>query len=716
MRKLFNTFFVIIAAMVTFAGCQKEENNAPATQTKTVEFFAESIETKTQFDTPVDGVYPTIWNKGDRVKIFLNLESANGTEATSEVQLADADAQTSSSARFEAEIAEVEAPSYTFYAVVPSVAYKSSSRDAATNKFVLTIPSSQDPLDGTVAKSAQVLLAKVTEETMPSSVSMNFGHITAYGKFSLTGLSEDVTVKSIVIETQEGLSLAGEFEYNVNDGALSASAGKNTLTLMTSKKQDIWFACAPVDVSNTSVTFTVDTDKGVYVRNVEFPAERKFESGKISSFSISFADISPVVSEKYYQKVTAAPSDWSGKYLIVYESGTNAYVFNGQDAVNGYVSATISDGKITSTDGLAAVQVTIESMAGGYAVKTANGYIYGTQGDNELDFNASTEQLNTISLDNDGVSLTSNTSVLRFNNASNQMRFRYYKSTSYTGQQPIWLYKLVGGESGGEEEPDTPAAPVQLEMSDITCSAKTANTLTFTWTSVPNATKYEVIFDNGSAEEVTTTTYEATGLEAETEYTISVKAVGDGTNYTTSEAKTQTGTTTAAQGGGEGGEIITAGATWQSKNFASGDFTTSGKTANISTTGYAAMDWTLTKTGTGTLGTDSNRGVQLQANAEIKLTTAAYVGGLNTITLALSKSSKGLSWPSTLTVTVDGKVFTSSSSSVTSSAAEYKFTCKDGMVDATGKTIVILIGTTKSSTYLKYIKLNCPPVRRERRG
>lgn len=106
---------------------------------------------------------------------------------------------------------------------------------------------------------------------------------------------------------------------------------------------------------------------------------------------------------------------------------------------------------------------------------------------------------------------------------------------------------VKSGDSSGE----TPVDPVQLTMSDITCSAQTENSLTFTWAAVANASKYEVTFNNGTAEEVTTISYTATGLTASTSYTISVKAVGDGTNYTTSEAKTQTGTTEAVQGGGD---------------------------------------------------------------------------------------------------------------------------------------------------------------------
>ena len=53
--------------------------------------------------------------------------------------------------------------------------------------------------------------------------------------------------------------------------------------------------------------------------------------------------------------------------------------------------------------------------------------------------------VNTITLsETDGVIITSNTSILRFNSASNQMRFRYYKASTYSDQQAIQLYKLEG--------------------------------------------------------------------------------------------------------------------------------------------------------------------------------------------------------------------------------------------------------------------------------
>lgn len=100
------------------------------------------------------------------------------------------------------------------------------------------------------------------------------------------------------------------------------------------------------------------------------------------------------------------------------------------------------------------------------------------------------------------------------------------------------------GEATGGETPEP--EPEQLEMSAITCSAQTENSLTFTWTAVANATGYEVTCNN-KTETVTATQYVATNLAASTSYTISVVAKGNGADYLDSQPKTQTGTTKETQ-------------------------------------------------------------------------------------------------------------------------------------------------------------------------
>ncbi len=141
-----------------------------------------------------------------------------------------------------------------------------------------------------------------------------------------------------------------------------------------------------------------------------------------------------------YVKVTSAPADWSGTYLIVYEaSNTVGYVFNNTDAARDFIAATIDNYTIAVTTALAAEEVVIAAMTGGYSIKGKNGYLYNSAkaGKNGLGFKT-TAQANTIEYNTNNVTIKHNGSTLRFNATDLQERFRYYGS----GQQPIQLYKL----------------------------------------------------------------------------------------------------------------------------------------------------------------------------------------------------------------------------------------------------------------------------------
>lgn len=146
----------------------------------------------------------------------------------------------------------------------------------------------------------------------------------------------------------------------------------------------------------------------------------------------------------YFVKVTTAPTDWSGTYLIVYETGKVA--FDGSlktlDAVSNTVDVTISDNKIEATDALMKSVFTIEpSTTGNYSIKAANGsYIGRTKNSNGFNASETTKFDHTLIIDDKGV-LSVKSSVgpaLKYNSNSDQKRFRYYQS----GQKDIQLYKL----------------------------------------------------------------------------------------------------------------------------------------------------------------------------------------------------------------------------------------------------------------------------------
>lgn len=142
-----------------------------------------------------------------------------------------------------------------------------------------------------------------------------------------------------------------------------------------------------------------------------------------------------------YVKITTAPADWSGEYLLVYENNASSgYVWTGVDAANCFQEATITEYSIED-DGF--VTIIIVPMSGGYSIQINGGtndgkYINGQSGSNTIKF-GTTAALNTLEYVSDWVKITSNTSVMRYNTDGN--RFRYYKSGTYTQQQPVQLYK-----------------------------------------------------------------------------------------------------------------------------------------------------------------------------------------------------------------------------------------------------------------------------------
>ena len=174
----------------------------------------------------------------------------------------------------------------------------------------------------------------------------------------------------------------------------------------------------------------------------------------------SFAGAS---STSYYEKVTTAPEDWSGDYLIVYEGGSVA--LNGDlstlDVTGNKAAVTIADNKIEATEAVNKLKVTIEKSGNGYTIKTAKGiYIGNNTSSNDLQESTSTKYVSTITLENDGPKVVGSAgNVLRYNATSGQDRFRYFKSTTYTAQKPIALYKYVEVAGGDDDQGGTVTPP-----------------------------------------------------------------------------------------------------------------------------------------------------------------------------------------------------------------------------------------------------------------
>ena len=145
--------------------------------------------------------------------------------------------------------------------------------------------------------------------------------------------------------------------------------------------------------------------------------------------------------KKYYEKVTTAPSDWSGTYLIV--AGTSAANGTITSKWLKYNSVSITNNQIESTSAVDAIAVTIKKESdGNYSIRFANGNYLGTTTSNDgikVATSVSTGFYWKFSVASSLVKIEStvqSSRILRLNGTSG---FRTY--TTSTGNQAT-LYKL----------------------------------------------------------------------------------------------------------------------------------------------------------------------------------------------------------------------------------------------------------------------------------
>ena len=148
----------------------------------------------------------------------------------------------------------------------------------------------------------------------------------------------------------------------------------------------------------------------------------------------------------YFEKVTSVNDITDdGLYLIVYENGEKAYAFDSSlatlDATNNYKELALTALGIAVNDTSNSVTFRITKNSDGtFAILSASGnYIYRSKTSNGLEQSTTkANSTNTITIDAKGnVLIVSSNTTLKFNSASDQTRFRYYKSD----QSSISLYK-----------------------------------------------------------------------------------------------------------------------------------------------------------------------------------------------------------------------------------------------------------------------------------
>lgn len=440
--KFFKSLFAIALVASAFASCQKIEENNEFNTTKTVSFIATTPETKTAFGEKVGTSYPTLWTANDqKVKVSLNYSSVKDAEVTP--------ASDFTTASFSVEIDDDESNAYTFYSASPASAVVSLSDSYKSWNF--EVPSAQKPTEASVDEAAQILVAQTEEFTeFPTSVKMDYSHFTSYGKMSFVNLElGDATINSISLTASK--NWAGRWYYYPETGNVAESSASATITLETSATENIWFACAPVDLSGETLKVTVNTTNGPLVKEISLPANTKFESGVINKFAVDMAGIG-FEESKVYSLVTDLSNLTEDSKVIIAAAEFDYAVSTTQNTNNrAQASVTKSDDGKTITDPGDNVQIfTLKkgSVDNTVAFNTGDGFIYASGTGNHLRTYSDLDKKGSfyVELTSDGTVLeTSDESVsqrfLRYNGGSSM--FSCYAANSSV-QALVNIYKLDG--------------------------------------------------------------------------------------------------------------------------------------------------------------------------------------------------------------------------------------------------------------------------------
>lgn len=450
MKKIYSIISGLAIASMAFVGCQQEikEEINPAKNTITLNFAAETVDptsSKASLTPNEDETaFAAAWENND--KIGISAASASG-EINNVMGTWTGSAF---STDFEGSLGD----EMSFVGVFPY------NEEGEIEFGSGRVQNGNDYNSAYDVMKSEAVPAALTEN---ATIVLPMHRQTAIAYFHLTGTpAEGETVQSATLtidaDENEPAKIAGDIIYVGGEIATEGTSNSITITFAEGTNPSagdftLWFNVLPVSYKTLKLEVTTEN----YTLTINNTNPGSYEAGKLYKVSAEVPTTMWVEkggdTPSGYMKVTEAPTDWSGEYLLVYEttdedSNPVGYCWTGVDAADCYAEAAIENGVISKPDG--AVTVTIASMVGGYSIQVNGGtniskFIKGTSGSNALGFDADA-QLNTISYNNDDecVDIVSNTSVMRYNSDAKNNRFRYFKSTSYTAQQVIQLYKYTG--------------------------------------------------------------------------------------------------------------------------------------------------------------------------------------------------------------------------------------------------------------------------------
>ena len=519
MKKLVYTLTAISALLCSCVNNQSEINFVEGAKTVAVEVTADN--SRTYFEGE-----QILWAESGEALNIIYFAEVEG-EAMSSHQTSTHQDYTvkDNCAEFSADFNSTSgATKYTFGAFYP---YASKLTTSSIN---LTVPQTQTPSLTSYDPATDILVSTnpVVTETLPNKISFTFARMVAFAKMTIEGIGEGEKIQKVVFSSPTKPAGAVEFKVHAEATVENAKWYNNfediTINLegrTATGKDTVWFTTVPTDLSGSSFTVTVTTDKFNYTKTVDLTGKTlTFERADVAVFTVK--DIVKQEKPQVYKLLTDVAELTAGdKVIITNKNIESTTVRVMMTTMNGTNKIKLSSDYATITPSIeieanalpentAVFTVEQGATAGTFAFKAEGaGYLNGEYDDENwssfLNYSSTLEAGAswTVELISNGAKMSScyNGSSTRYLNNSDNYNMNYANSrgTSYH-------YHIFYIDDAATEEPETPENPVvtPLEAPVVTATA-TANTVTVEWTAVEGAKDYTVVCGEQSVTVAATT-------------------------------------------------------------------------------------------------------------------------------------------------------------------------------------------------------------------
>ena len=545
--------------VIAMASCQKNEFVPEYTTSKGLTFT--SVKPVLEDETKTAWTGTSIqWSKGDAIRVAYTRDgvwqNADGTATADEASGSKtAKVYQSTSLSADAETAQFTVPEYftgtaegryVFYGAYPASACTDGTGFSYAPSLTVTIPSTQTPAADSFDSAADFMLgtsANTYTGIPKEAVSMSWDRMVAHAQLTfktLNGFTAGETISKVELTADSEADMVGKHYINLDTRIVtkSSSTVANALTINgTNISVDekgtfvAWASFLPCTMK--SLTVVVTTNKATYTREIascDLVFKKNARNVLAVNMSSAIREVIGVASlpfEETFDAIITGNSTSTG--------GSGTKVTEDQMAnFSNYATNTYQADKAVRIGKSGSLETkNLDLSKNFYVVVTAKGWSA-----SEVNLTVSAgEQSETVTLET-YIGGAYKDYIVSFNAVSSSSTVKF--TTNSSTRCFIDKISIV-------EDNRTPLSAPE----NLSCTAQTANSLTFSWDAVANATGYQVSKDGGNTYGTTQseTSYTWTGITASTTKTLYVKAIG-GINHTDSNPASAEGTTTAGSTGG----------------------------------------------------------------------------------------------------------------------------------------------------------------------